>query len=71
MIEDAVLNRLLATDRANVKLHGLLVELYNWAEDACEQGTGQPRGEPGWHSFISTWEEADELLPRVAKALGR
>jgi hypothetical protein len=50
----------------------LLEELYEWALDACHQGSGSPfQSEPTWHNFMSTWEEADELLPRVAKAIGR
>lgn len=51
-------------------LRGLLAELYEWALDACHQGTGQPFQEhPRWHMCISTWEQADELLPRIAAAL--
>lgn len=49
----------------------LLAELYEWALDAAHQGTGQPMTTRGWHAFMSTWEEADELLPRVAAYLGR
>lgn len=43
----------------------LLMELYEWSLDACHQGSGAPFGSPQWHCYISTWEEADELLPRV------
>lgn len=49
----------------------LLAELYDWALDACHQGAGAPMTEPAWHGFTSTWEDADDLLPRVAAALGR
>ena len=49
----------------------LLRELLEWAMDACHQGAGAPI-EPGtaWHGFLSTWEDAEELLPRVADRLG-
>lgn len=48
-----------------------LHSLYDWALDACHQGTGNPF-EPGrpWHLHMSTWEQADELLPDIAKVLG-
>ena len=59
--------------REAVATHNLLVDLYEWALDACEQGGGGgPFGlDVAWHSFISTWEDADELLPRVRVAIGR
>jgi hypothetical protein len=48
----------------------LLGELLDWAIDACHQGSGNAFGSsPTWHNFISTWEDADELLPRVTDAL--
>jgi hypothetical protein len=47
-----------------------LEELLWWAVDACEQGTGQSITTPFWHAHMSTWEEAEELLPRVAGVLG-
>lgn len=48
----------------------LLRELYEWALDACHQGTGEPfQSTPTWHAFTSTWEYADELLPRVKARL--
>lgn len=51
-------------------LEAALVEMLSWAEDACEQGTGNRfQGSPGWHNFMSTWEEADVLLPRTAELL--
>jgi len=49
----------------------LLEELYEWALDACYQGAGEPITAPRWHMNISTWEDADDLLPKVAKFLGR
>ena len=58
-------------ERARAKrLNTLLGELYHWALDACHQGTGEAfQSSPTWHVFMSTWEEADELLPRVHDAL--
>lgn len=49
----------------------LLAELAEWAVDACQQGAGGDpfNGPPGWDACLSTWEEADELLPRVAEFL--
>lgn len=48
----------------------LLVELHQWALDACRQGTGvEPLSSPGWHMYLSVWEEAGELLPRVGRFL--
>ena len=52
------------------RLNTLLGELYHWALDACHQGTGEPfQSSSTWHMFMSTWEEANELLPRVRDAL--
>lgn len=49
----------------------MLRELLEWALDACHQGTGSPfGGGPGWHLFESTYEDAEDLLPRVAEHLG-
>jgi hypothetical protein len=48
----------------------LLAELHTWALEACHQGAGSPLGSsPSWHLFLSTWEEADELLPRIERFL--
>lgn len=50
----------------------LLHELYEWALDACSQGSGNTfRETPTWHNFMSTWEWADELLPRVEAFIDR
>ena len=49
----------------------LLTELFEWAKWACLQGTGTEYGTPEWdHLFISTWEDADDILPKVAEHLG-
>ena len=53
------------------ELADALDELLDWALDACHQGTGQPFGTKGWHMCMTTWEQADELLPRVARLLGK
>ena len=48
-----------------------LEELLSWALDACHQGAGESfMSSPVWHGFLSTWEDAEELLPRVAALLG-
>jgi hypothetical protein len=55
------------SDPGQAALALLLSELYKWALDACAQGTGTEFGAPEWnHMFISTWEDAEDLLPRVA-----
>lgn len=53
------------------ELLDLLGELFEWAQDAACQGThGGAWGTPEFeHSFISTWEECDDLFPRVQAAL--
>ncbi len=44
----------------------LLHELLDAYVDACWQGTGnEPLSSPSWHNFLSTYEDADELIPRV------
>lgn len=44
----------------------LLAELLDAYIDACHQGSGnEPLSSPTWHNFLSTYEEADELIPRV------
>ena len=49
----------------------LLRALLEWSLDACHQGAGKALNEDGsWHGFLSVWEDAEELLPRVADALG-
>ena len=49
----------------------LLADLFEWAQWAALQGTGTEYGTPEWdHWFISTWEDADDILPRVAEHLG-
>lgn len=49
----------------------LLIELFEAYEDACWQGTGnEPLSSPRWHNCISTYEEADELIPRIREFLG-
>lgn len=49
----------------------LLRELLEWALNACHQGAGKAFMEDNvWHGFLSTWEDAEELLPRVAASLG-
>lgn len=53
------------------RLRLLAQELLAGYEDACNQGTGEvPLSSPTWHHFISTWEEADELIPRARAMLG-
>lgn len=53
------------------KLHAALEDLYEWSLDACHQGAGKPfASDSTWHGFLSTWEDADDLLPRVAAVLG-
>jgi hypothetical protein len=48
------------------KLEELAKELAGFAIDAAYQGAGQkPLSSPSWHSFISTWEEADDLFRRA------
>lgn len=50
----------------------LLGELLDAYIDACRQGAGvEPLSSPHWHMFLSTYEEADELIPRVQSFLGR
>ena len=66
---EAVLVHLDAARRRETDLEAALRELREWAEDACHQGAGEPRGVKGWHMYTSTWEYADELLPRVDAVL--
>lgn len=55
---------------ANDRLTEALRELHDWALDACCQGTGTIFGTPEWnHCCTSTWEDADDLLPRIAALL--
>lgn len=52
------------------KLRALAAELLDAYIDACHQGSGnEPLSSPTWHNFISTWEEADELIPRAREIL--
>lgn len=55
------------------RLRLLLAELYEWGIDACQQATGHAPGDtdPTWHMFMSTYEWADDLFPRVRRELGR
>jgi hypothetical protein len=46
------------------RLRKLARELAEFALDAASQGTSRPLSEPTWHSFISTWEDADDLFRR-------
>lgn len=48
----------------------LLAEMYPWALSACGQGARAPYGAPEWHSYIGVWQDAEDLLPRVAELLG-
>lgn len=46
------------------RLHALAAELADFALDAAGQGSSAELSEPTWHSFISTWERADDLFRR-------
>jgi hypothetical protein len=60
----------LAAEKARTAtLEARLSELLTWAYDACLQGTGNEFGTPRWHINMSTWEEADDLLPEIAALL--
>lgn len=50
-------------DDINTSVRNAFVFLFQWSKDACEQGTGNSVDDPGWHNFVSTWEEYDEMLP--------
>lgn len=51
-------------------LEALLQQLLDAYIDACTQGAGMaPMSAPGWHMFLSTYEEAEDLIPIVRKAL--
>lgn len=44
----------------------MLRELLDAYIDACWQGSGnEPCSTPTWHNFLSAYEDADELIPRV------
>ena len=62
-----------ATSEAEQKLLlDLLQELLDAYIDACAQGTGvEPLSSPSWHMYISTYEEADELIPRARDYLDK
>lgn len=45
-------------------------EMLWWALDACDQATDGYKSGPGWHYFMSTWEQAEDVLPRFARAIG-
>lgn len=49
----------------------LLADLHDWALDACAQGAGRELDpdDISWTGFISTWEEAHELVPLVGRFL--
>lgn len=52
------------------KLENMLQRLLDAYIDACHQGTGEePLSKPGWHMFLSTYEEAEDLIPEVRKLL--
>lgn len=56
------------------ELEAAAAELHEWAIDACCQGTETdgPFGDDNcWHAFMSTWEQADEMLPRLAPIVRR
>lgn len=66
--QDAAAAQLRQLDRIKAERDALLSsldELWDWAIDACGQGTNSDLHDPTWHMFMSTWEHADELLPRV------
>ena len=66
--QDAAASQLRQLDRIKAERDALLSsldELWDWAIDACVQGTNSDLRDPTWHMFMSTWEHADELLPRV------
>lgn len=53
-------------------LETTLVELLDEYIDACHQGSGnEPLSSPTWHNFMSTYEYADDLIPRAQALLGR
>ena len=65
---DRIKAQLRQLDRIKAERDALLSsldELWDWAIDACGQGTNSDLHDPTWHMFMSTWEHADELLPRV------
>jgi hypothetical protein len=49
----------------------LAEDMLLWALDACHQGVGDSyKSRPGWHRYMSTWEEAEDTLPAFAEAIG-
>ena len=65
-------NRRLTAERD--RLREALAEVHEWALDAYHQGTDEEfefaASNGGTYTCLSTWEEADELLPRIAALLG-
>lgn len=57
-------------DRSQHSSVDLLRKLYEWSLSAFHQGTGTEFWSPErYHMFISTWEDAEDILPLVREYL--
>jgi hypothetical protein len=69
IMERARQRTLRRAERAEAKLAEaveVLRAVFDGYVDACWQGSGnEPLSSVMWHNFLSTYEEADELIPRA------